>query len=152
MAEYALKRFENVRENEALPSFDLKVTRTHIIKYVGAGGDFQPIHHDEAFAVSSGLPSIFANGLMHGGMLAKVVTDWAGYGVLKQYKIRFTGIVWPGDTLFFSGNVSHKKQENKSKSGDVHVKRGQPERRRCHSRRSLGELSLMSLLGMNQEI
>ena len=112
MAEYALKRFENIRENEALPSFDLKVTRTHIIKYVGAGGDFQPIHHDEPFAVSSGLPSIFANGLMHGGMLAKVVTDWAGYGVLKQYKIRFTGIVWPGDTLSFSGHVSHKKQEN----------------------------------------
>lgn len=111
MAEYALKRFENVRENEALPSFDLKVTRTHIIKYVGAGGDFQPIHHDEAFAVSSGLPSIFANGLMHGGMLAKVVTDWAGYGVLKQYKIRFTGIVWPGDTLFFFRKCFTQKQE-----------------------------------------
>lgn len=112
MAEYALKRFEDIRENDALPCFDLKVTRTHIIKYVGAGGDFQPIHHDEAFAVSSGLPSIFANGLMHGGMLAKVVTDWAGYGVLKRYKIRFTGIVWPGDTLTFSGHVVHKKQEN----------------------------------------
>lgn len=112
MAEYALKRFENVRENEALPSFDLKVTRTHIIKYVGAGGDFQPIHHDEAFAVSSGLPSIFANGLMHGGMLAKVVTDWAGYGVLKQYKIRFTGIVWPGDTLFFFRKCFTQKTGN----------------------------------------
>ena len=112
MAEYALKQFESVKENEELPSFDLKVTRTHIIKYVGAGGDFQPIHHDEAFAVASGLPSIFANGLMHGGMLAKVVTNWAGYGVLKQYKIRFTGIVWPEDTLHFSGHVVRKEQKD----------------------------------------
>ena len=122
MAEYALKRFEDVEENEALPSFDLKVTRTHIIKYVGAGGDFQPIHHDEAFAVSNGLPSIFANGLMHGGMLAKVVTDWAGYGVLKQYKIRFTGIVWPGDTLSFSGHVVHRKQVNNQNLAAVELK------------------------------
>ncbi len=112
MAEYALKQFESVKENEELPSFDLKVTRTHIIKYVGAGGDFQPIHHDEAYAVASGLPSIFANGLMHGGMLAKVVTNWAGYGVLKQYKIRFTGIVWPEDTLHFSGHVVRKEQKD----------------------------------------
>jgi acyl dehydratase len=110
MIEYAVKKFENVVENEELPSFEITVTRTHIIKYVGAGGDFQPIHHDEEFAKSSGLPSVFANGLMHGSMLAKVVTDWAGYGVLKRYKIRFTGIVWPGDTLTFSGNVYKKNR------------------------------------------
>ena len=33
--------FEDVKEDEVLPSFDITVTRTHIIKYAGASGDFQ---------------------------------------------------------------------------------------------------------------
>ena len=72
--------FEDVKGDETLPSFQLTVTRTHIVKYIGAGGDFFPIHHDEEFAKSVGLPSVFANGLMHGGMLTRVLTDWAGDG------------------------------------------------------------------------
>ena len=108
----ARRYFEEVKDGEEMPSFDITVTRTHIIKYVGAGGDFQPIHHDEEFARAVGLPSIFANGLMHGGMLSRVVTDWAGDGVLKRYKLRFVGIVWPGDTITFSGTVQKKYQDN----------------------------------------
>ncbi len=107
----AKKYFEDIKEGETLPSFGITITRTHIIKYVGAGGDFQPIHHDEEFAKAVGLPSIFANGLMHGGMLTRVVTDWAGDGVMKRYKLRFSGIVWPKDTLTFMGSVLKKYQD-----------------------------------------
>lgn len=103
--------FEDVQGDEELPSFDLTVTRTHIVKYAGAGGDFFPVHHDEEFAKSAGLPSIFAMGLMHGGMLARIVTDWAGDGRVKRYKLRFTGLVWPNDTLTFKGHVVGKYQE-----------------------------------------
>ena len=104
--------FEDVKENEALPSFDITVTRTHIIKYAGASGDFQPIHHDEEFAKSVGLPSVFAMGLMHGGFLTRVVTDWAGDGKIKRYKVRFKAIVWPNDTLTCKGYVERKYQED----------------------------------------
>ena len=107
-----LKRLYNeVTEGEELSSFEISISRTHIIKYVGAGGDFQPIHHDEEYAKKAGLPSIFANGLMHGGMLARVVTDWAGDAVIKNYKLRFKAIVWPNDTLVFKGQVLKKYQE-----------------------------------------
>lgn len=104
--------FEDVQDNMELPSFEISVTRTHIIKYAGAGGDFQPIHHDEEFAKNAGLPSIFAMGLMHGGMLARVATDWAGAGSVRQYKLRFGTIVWPGDTLTFKGKVEAKRVES----------------------------------------
>lgn len=100
--------FEDVKGDEELSSFRITVTRTHIVKYVGAGGDFFPIHHDEEFAKSVGLPSVFANGLMHGGMLSRIVTDWAGDGRIKRYKIRFAAMVWPGDTLSFAGHVIKK--------------------------------------------
>ena len=64
--------YENVQVEEKLPSFELTINRTHIVKYAGASGDFFPVHHDEEFAKSIGLPSVFAMGLMHGGMLAKL--------------------------------------------------------------------------------
>jgi acyl dehydratase len=103
------KRFyDDVTEGENLSPFEISISRTHIIKYVGAGGDFQPIHHDEEYAKAAGLPSIFANGLMHGGMLARVVTDWAGDAVIKRYRLRFQSIVWPNDTLVFKGKVEKK--------------------------------------------
>jgi acyl dehydratase len=97
--------FEDVKGDEALPSFSITVTRTHIIKYVGASGDFFPVHHDDEFARSAGLPSLFAMGMMHGGMLSRVVTDWAGDGRVKRYKVRFAALVFPNDILSFKGKV-----------------------------------------------
>ena len=97
--------FEDVKGDEALPSFSITVTRTHIVKYVGASGDFFPVHHDDEFARSAGLPSLFAMGMMHGGMLSRVVTDWAGDGRVKRYKVRFAALVFPNDTLSFKGQV-----------------------------------------------
>ena len=41
----AKRYFEDVKEDEVLPSFEITVTRTHIAKYAGAGGDFFPVHH-----------------------------------------------------------------------------------------------------------
>jgi acyl dehydratase len=104
--------FEDVKGDEKLPSFDVTVTRTHIVKYAGAGGDFFPVHIDEEYAKSVGLPSVFAMGLMHGGMLSRVVTGWAGDGTIKRYKLRFLGVVWPNDRLSFGGRVVRKYQKN----------------------------------------
>jgi acyl dehydratase len=103
--------FEDVKENEEIPSFEITVNRTHIVRYAGAGGDFNPLHHDEEFAKSVGFPSVFAMGLMHGGMLSRLLTDWAGDGRTKRYKIRFAAIVLPGDTLTFKGKVVKKYKE-----------------------------------------
>jgi acyl dehydratase len=104
--------FEDVSEGDESPELSLEVTRTHIVKYAGAGGDFNPIHHDEAFATSIGLPSVFAMGLMQGGYLARALTDWVGVGNLRLYKIRFTGQVWPGETISCKVRVARKYEED----------------------------------------
>jgi acyl dehydratase len=76
------------------------LTRTQIVMYAGASGDFNPIHHDEVFATkAAGYPSVFAHGMLTMGMTARVVTDWLGDGVLTEYGVRFVKQVWPGDTL-----------------------------------------------------
>jgi len=103
--------FEDVRDGEELPSFEVTVNRTHFVRYAGAGGDFNPVHHDEEFAKAVGLPSVFAMGLMHGGFLTRVATDWAGVENIRRFKIRFTAQVWPNDTLTCKGNVVGKSVE-----------------------------------------
>lgn len=82
------------------------VTRTHIVRYAGASGDFTPIHHDEELARSVGLPSVFAMGMMQAGMLAHLVADWLGLAHVRRYRVRFVDRVWPGDTLTFGGRVT----------------------------------------------
>ena len=76
------------------------LTRTQIVQYAGASGDFNPIHHDETFATeTAGYPSVFAHGMLSMGLTARVLTDWLGDGVLTSYGVRFVRQVWPGDTL-----------------------------------------------------
>jgi acyl dehydratase len=83
------------------------LTRTQIVMYAGASGDFNPIHHDETFATgAAGYPSVFAHGMLTMGMTARLLTDWIGDGVLTDYGVRFVRQVWPGDTLTARGTVT----------------------------------------------
>ena len=82
------------------------LTRTQIVQYAGASGDFNPIHHDEVFASkAAGYPSVFAHGMLTMGLTGRLLTDWLGDGVLREYGVRFVRQVWPGDTLTARGVV-----------------------------------------------
>jgi acyl dehydratase len=95
-----------MREGETGPAFVVgPLTRTDIVRYAGASGDFNPIHHDEPFAVAAGLPSVMAHGMLSAGILASFVTAWAGAGSVRRFKVRFREKVWPGDTLTARGKV-----------------------------------------------
>ena len=83
------------------------LTRTQIVQYAGASGDFNPIHHDEHFATrAAGYPSVFAHGMLTMGLTGRLLTDWLGDGVLCEYGVRFVNQVWPGDTLTAHGTVT----------------------------------------------
>ena len=82
------------------------LSRTQIVQYAGASGDFNPIHHDEKFAKdAAGYPSVFAHGMLSMGLTGKLLTEWLGDGVLREFGVRFVGQVWPGDTLTAKGTV-----------------------------------------------
>ncbi len=91
-------------KNEAVVVDD--VNRTHIVKYAGASGDFNPLHHDEGVAQKmAGYPSVFAHGMLSMGLTGRMLTDWLGATSLRKYGVRFTKQVWPGDTLTATGEV-----------------------------------------------
>lgn len=84
-----------------------KVSRTHIVKYAGSSGDFNPLHHDDQLANSlGGYPSVFAHGMFSMGLTGRMLTDWLGPVALKKYGVRFTKQVWPGDTLTAKAEVT----------------------------------------------
>ena len=75
------------------------LTRTDLVRYAGASGDFNPLHHDHAFAASAGLPDVMAHGMLSAGLLASALTRWFGPGSVLRYSVRFRSPVWPGDAL-----------------------------------------------------
>lgn len=82
------------------------LTRTDFVRYAGAGGDFNPIHHDDGFAAAAGYPSVFGHGLLTAGILSGYTCDWLGRRNLRTYGVRYVAQVWPGDTLILSGEIT----------------------------------------------
>ena len=97
------------------------ILRTQIVKYAGAGGDFNPLHHDDTFAQKVGYPSVFAHGMFSLGLTGRMLTDWFGATGLRKYGVRFTKQVFPGDTLTAHGEVTDIKEENGEKLATVRV-------------------------------
>jgi acyl dehydratase len=81
------------------------MTRTDFVRYAGASGDFHPLHHDEPYARSFGMPGVFGMGMLHAGMLGDHLVRWVGPDNLRSFAIRFTGQVWPDDMLTLTGKV-----------------------------------------------
>lgn len=76
------------------------LTRTQLVQYAGASGDYNPIHSDQVFATEvAGYPSVFAHGMLTMGLTGKMLTNYVGDGRLTKYGVRFSKQVWPGDTL-----------------------------------------------------
>ena len=106
----ALKlNYEEISTGDEAPVVSHELTRTDLVKYAGASGDFNPMHTDEVAAKEAGLPSVFGHGMFSMGLLGRAVTDWAGAGNLKTYGVRFTKQTWPGETLSTRVVVSGKE-------------------------------------------
>ena len=78
-------------------------TRDQIAAYARASGDHNPIHLDDDFARSVGLPGLIAHGMLQMGIAATVAAEAAGGSRrLRRLAVRFAGMVSPGDTVTFS--------------------------------------------------
>jgi acyl dehydratase len=97
------------------------ITMTDIVRYQGASGDMNPIHHDEEFARRAGFPSPIALGMMQAGMLATWATDWLGADRIRRFRVRFVEQVWPGDVLTNSGTVAREYEEDGERRVDVEL-------------------------------
>ena len=104
--------YADLSVGDAGPAISHPLTRTDLVMYAGASGDFNPMHHDEVAARQAGLPSVFGHGMFTAGLLATAVTDYVGIGTLKSYRVRFTKQTWPGEVLTTSVTVREKRAGN----------------------------------------
>jgi acyl dehydratase len=81
------------------------LTLTDLVRYAGASGDFNRLHHDEAYAKAAGLPGVMAHGMLSAGLLGSFVTRWFGPGSVRRFKVRFREKVFVGDRLSAEGRV-----------------------------------------------
>lgn len=66
------------------------IDRDLLKKYANASGDQNPIHQDEVFAKSVGLPDVIAHGMLTMALVGKFVSDWAGGpAAVKEFSARF---------------------------------------------------------------
>ena len=89
------------------------LTRTQIIQYAGASGDYNPLHTDEIFTTQvAGYPTVFAHGMLSMGLTGKMLTNYVGDGRLTKYGVRFVAQVWPGDTLTATATIDEIREED----------------------------------------
>jgi acyl dehydratase len=101
-----------VTVGQTLPPLTVRLTRTALVRYAGASGDFNPIHFSEHYAANVGLPGVIAHGMLTMASALRVVTDWVGDPAkVTSYFVRFARpVVVPDDEdgveVNFTGTVA----------------------------------------------
>ncbi|MCY4533499.1 MAG: MaoC/PaaZ C-terminal domain-containing protein [Gammaproteobacteria bacterium] len=98
------------------------LSRTQIVQYAGASGDYNPVHTDEIYTREiAGYPSVFAHGMLSMGMTGKMLTNYVGDGRLMSFGVRFTSQVFPGATLTATATVTGLREDNDTHIVDLDV-------------------------------
>lgn len=71
------------------------VSRVRIARYAGAVGDFNPIHIDEPFAKSVGLPSVIAHGPLTAALVLSELVRQVGANSIKKMDVKFKAPLFP---------------------------------------------------------
>jgi acyl dehydratase len=107
---------EKVSVGDVLPTLDLNVTARTVVMGASSSRDWQPQHHDHAWAIDrAGTRDIFLNTPNQAGWIERYLTDWTGpHGRLGRLRFRMRRPVFPGETLVFSGTVTAASVDDQS--------------------------------------
>ena len=111
--------YDDVEVGTEIPAVSFPVQRSNLVMYAGASGDFNPIHWNERFAKSVGLPDVIAHGMFTMAQAGRLVTSWVGDpGAVVEFGVRFTKpVVVPDDgtgtAVEVSGRVAAKLDDRR---------------------------------------
>jgi acyl dehydratase len=91
---------------------EMKVTPDRYLtyRYAGASGDFNPIHLDDEFARSVGLPGRIVHGLWTMAQVARAQTEAAGGPeALRMLEVKFRGMALPEREITISSSVEERR-------------------------------------------
>jgi len=93
-------------DERALPP----VTRTQLASYAKASGDYNPIHTSDKAAEEAGLPGVIAHGMLTAAAMALPFSPYLEHGYVRELKVRFSGMVYPGDEILVDGHVTGSEE------------------------------------------
>ena len=102
MSDENLPTFAGLEVGQVVATREVEISRDTLVRYAGASGDFNPIHYNDVFAQSVGLPGVIAHGMFTMAAAASVVEEWAGPGNVQDFQSRFTRpipVPNPGEAL-----------------------------------------------------
>jgi acyl dehydratase len=115
-------RWDELQEGVGAPERTVgPLTRTDFVRYQGASGDMNPVHHDEVFARAAGYEAPLGVGMFHAGVVATWATDWLGPENVRSFKVRWKEPVFPGDVLRFAGKVVRKYEQAGERRVDLEM-------------------------------
>jgi hypothetical protein len=107
MSDYKTRRCAEVSVGEKLPPLAIDITTSLVVCGALATRDFEPVHHNKAAAVATGLPDVFMNILTSQGLMTRYATDWSGpEAVVKSVDIRLGAPNVPGMVMTLTGEVT----------------------------------------------
>jgi acyl dehydratase len=96
---------ESARWDDAVPGLepftDAPLTVTDFVRYQGASGDFNPIHHDDGLARAAGFPGPFAVGMLPAAIASCLLSAHFGAEAVRRYRVRWRSQAWPGEALTY---------------------------------------------------
>jgi|SRR5450759_2342427 hypothetical protein len=119
--------YNDINVGDTMPTYtSTPITRTHLVRYAGASGDFNPLHHDESFIKMIGMDNVIAHGMLIMGIAGEAITDWIDKRNLRKFNARFMSMTEPADlndientknraTITISGKIVKKYEENGEK-------------------------------------
>lgn len=97
------------------------LSRSQIVRYLGASGDFNPLHHHGEFARRGGQDGVIAPGMLVAGIASSALTDWVPVGAVERFRTRFVDTVRPGDDLVVRGEISDVDRSGKVSTAVVEL-------------------------------
>lgn len=107
--------------DQAEPYAAKPLSITDFVRYQGASGDFNPIHHDHTKATAAGFDQPFAVGMLAAGVLGGYAAQWLGPANIRRFRVRFAEQAWPGDVLTYTGEVTAVRTEGATTHVDVEL-------------------------------
>jgi len=125
--------YQDIQAGAEIAPRQYQVTRSDLVRYAGASGDFNVIHWNERVARSVGLPNVIAHGMLTMALAGRFLTEWAGDpGAVTEFGVRFSSpVIVPDDdkgaTVEIAGVVTDKLDGHQvavdltARSGDAKV-------------------------------
>lgn len=115
-------RFDDIQEGDALPELRKTPTLQNLVKYSAGGGDFNPLHHDYAFAQAKQIGSIIVHGRFKYASLGEFVSNWLGHaGQITKLSCQYRGMDLPNNEFVCKGVVKKKSAEGGKKTVELDI-------------------------------